>query len=107
MGSVVVLVSYRLQPDQVPPATRAIRSLVDTVLARESQCQGITMLQGTDDPTHITLVEHWPSRSHFEGPHMQQPHIQAFLRIAGDFLLGPPDIAFCQAIPTSSAVSTP
>ena len=34
------------------------------------------------DQTRVTLLERWTSRVAFPGPHMQQPHIQAFIREA-------------------------
>lgn len=52
------------------------------------------MLQDAGDPTRFTLIEHWPSREIFLGPHMQQPHIQSFIQRAGGFLEGPPEISF-------------
>lgn len=43
---------------------------------------------------NFVLVEDWPSQDVFLGPHMQQPHIQAFIQSAAAFLAGPPDISF-------------
>ena len=89
-----VLITYRARMDQIEAARRELAALVATVLAKEPDCGGITMLQDVDDPTRFTLVEQWPSREIFLGPHMQQPHIQAFIQSAGAFLAGPPDISF-------------
>ena len=94
MSGAVVLVSYRALPDHAGTARRAIADLVATVRATEPDCAGITMLQDAGDPTRFMLIEHWPSREIFLGPHMQQPHIQSFIRDAGAFLAGPPDISF-------------
>jgi quinol monooxygenase YgiN len=98
MPETVVLVQYLVQPGQADAATRAIRALVNTVLSVEPDCGGITMLQGASDPTRITLIETWPGREVFLGPHMQQPHIQAFIQHASAFLAGPPDISFWDPI---------
>lgn len=96
MAGIVVLVSYTALPQQVDTARTAIASLVAEVLAAEPECAGITLLQSVADPARITLVERWPSQEMFLGPHMHQPHIQAFIQRAGAFLAGPPDISFWQ-----------
>lgn len=94
MGPSTVIVKYHALPDQVEVARREIAALVATVLASEPDCGGITMLQDSADPTAFALIETWPSQEWFLGPHMQQPHIQAFIQSAGRFLAGPPDISF-------------
>ena len=75
-------------------ALEHIKKLVATVLATEDNCAGIDVLQDIDIPERITLVERWPDRETFLGPHMQQPHIQEFIQSAGAFLAGPPEITF-------------
>lgn len=94
MSRSVVIVSYRALPGQVESARREIAALVAMVQSTESDCGGITMLQDAADPARLTLIEDWPSQEIFLGPHMQQPHIQAFMQAAGGFLAGPPDISF-------------
>lgn len=94
MGEVVVLVSYRSLPGHADTAVREIASLIASVQSLEPACHGITMLQEAGDPTRITLIERWSSQEAFLGPHMQQPHLQAFIQSAGGFLSGPPDISF-------------
>ena len=94
MSGAVVIVSYRVLPDQADTARREIARLAATVQANEPECGGITVLEAADDPTRLTLLERWPSREAFLGPHMQQPHIQSFIERAGAFLAGPPDITF-------------
>jgi len=98
MGRTVVIVSYRALPDHADLARREIAALVATVKASEPDCGGITMLQDSTDPAALTLIEDWPSKEVFLGPHMQQAHIQAFMRSAGSFLAGPPDISFWQPV---------
>ena len=98
MNDTTVMVSYRVLPDQVQSALRAISSLVSTVLTIELGCKGIEVLQDDADPTRITLLERWTSRDDFLGPHMQQPHIQAFIREASSFLGGPPEITFWRPV---------
>lgn len=96
MSDVFVIIHYRSLPGQEDSAKQGIDDLIGTVLAREPDCGGITFLQDADDPTRFTLIERWPSRDHFLGPHMQQPHIQAFIQTAGALLGGPPEITFWQ-----------
>lgn len=94
MSGAVVLVNYRSLPGHADTAKREIGNLIAIVQATEPDCGGITMLQDAGDPGRIALIEYWPSQEVFLGPHMQQPHIQAFIRGAGAFLAGPPDISF-------------
>lgn len=92
--SIIVIVRYVSQPDRVLDALASVRSLVTTVLATEPACEGIEILRDLEKPESITLIERWPDQATFLGPHMQQPHIQAFIRSAAAFLAGPPDISF-------------
>lgn len=94
MSDIVVLVSYRSLAEHAATAKHAIAGLIATVQSLEPDCAGITMLQDATDPTRFTLIERWPSQEIFLGPHMQQPHIQSFIKGAGSFLAGPPDISF-------------
>ena len=98
MSGTVVLVSYRSLPDHVDAAKRAISTLIATVQSIEPECGGITMLQDAGDSTRFTLIEHWPSKESFLGPHMEQPHIQSFIQSAGAFLAGPPEISFWHSV---------
>ena len=98
MSGAVVLVSYRSLPEHTDTTKREIGSLIAAVQAIEPDCGGITMLQDAGDPTRFTLIEHWPSRETFLGPHMQQPHIQSFIQSAGAFLAGPPEISFWRPV---------
>jgi quinol monooxygenase YgiN len=98
MNGITVMVSYRVQPDQMHRALRAIASLVSTVLTNEPDCKGIEILQDDADQTRITLLERWTGPEAFLGPHMQQPHIQAFIREASSFLGGPPEISLWRPV---------
>jgi len=94
MSETVVIVSYLALPGQLDAAKQAISELVSSVLSKESDCVGITVLQDSKDPARFMLIERWPSQEIFLGPHMQQPHIQSFIQAANAFLAGPPDISF-------------
>ena len=94
MPNIVVVVRYIAQPGKASDALTSVRDLVATVLATEPACAGIEILRDIDKPEAITLIERWPDQATFLGPHMQQPHIQAFIQSAGALLAGPPDISF-------------
>lgn len=102
MSEILVLVRYTALPGTSDAASQAISALVAEVLATEPQCGGITILQDASDPSRFLLIERWPSREMFLGPHMQQPHIQSFIQSAGTFLAGPPDISFWHAAATGN-----
>lgn len=94
MSETVVIVQYTALAEKAPTALAAIRALVRAVVSGEPACGGIQILQEPDAPERIMLIERWPSREVFLGPHMQQPHIQDFIRGAGELLAGPPQISF-------------
>ncbi|MBE0566217.1 MAG: antibiotic biosynthesis monooxygenase [Krumholzibacteria bacterium] len=94
---VVVIISYVCQPGKADQAVREISELIATVQRVEPDCGGIELLQQTDDPSRIMLVEQWTSREAYLGPHFQQPHILAFIERAGQFLVEPPVITFWRA----------
>lgn len=94
MSDITVIIDYRALPDRAERALEEITALVGTVMEREPDCQGIDILVDQDDPTRIRLIEYWPTRESYLGPHLQQPHIQEFIGRAGEFIAGPPDITF-------------
>lgn len=91
---VVVVIRYRALPGREEVARSELAKLVATVLAEESACGGIRMLVDADDPAAILLVEEWPDRASYLGPHFETPHLQAFIARAGEWFAGPPEIAF-------------
>lgn len=98
---VIVLISYRAHAGQEEAARTELARLVSTVLSEEPACTGITILQDSEDPARITLVEYWPTRESYLGPHMETPHIRAFIQRAGELVIGPPDISFWREIDPS------
>ncbi|HMU61379.1 MAG TPA: putative quinol monooxygenase [Gemmatimonadales bacterium] len=91
---VTVVIIYRAQPGKGTAARAALGSLISTVLAEEPDCLGITTLQDVGDETRFLLYERWTSQAAYTGPHMQTPHIQAFIQGAAAIFAGPPDITF-------------
>ena len=78
--------------------TSRLTSDIATVQAAEPECRGIDLLEDAADPTRFMLVERWTSPEAFFGPHMQQPHLLAFIERAGTFLARPPDIALWRQV---------
>ncbi|GMU66279.1 MAG: hypothetical protein AMXMBFR36_25530 [Acidobacteriota bacterium] len=91
---VVVAIRYRALPGREEVARTELARLVATVVAEESACGGIRMLVDADDPASILLVEEWPDRASYLGPHFETPHLKAFIARAGEWFAGPPEIGF-------------
>ena len=98
VAPVLVLITYRALPGREVAAKEELRSLIATVVASEPDCSGITMLEDAADATRILLYEGWTSRDAYLGPHMQTPHLRAFIERAGTFMAGPPEITFWRTI---------
>ncbi len=91
---VTVVIVYETQPGKGEAGLVALSALVKTVVAEEPACLGITVSRDVSDPTRILLTEEWADQASYVGPHMQTPHIQAFIRRAPEIFAGPPDISF-------------
>jgi quinol monooxygenase YgiN len=91
---VVVVIRYRALAGREEAARVELAQLVATVLAEERACGGIRMLVDADDPASILLVEQWPDRASYLGPHFETPHLRAFIARAGEWFAGPPEIGF-------------
>jgi quinol monooxygenase YgiN len=91
---VAVLIVYQAHPGKADDGLAALAALVATVVAQEPACLGITIHQDVSDPTRILLSEEWVDRASYVGPHMQTPHIRAFIERAPELFAGPPDISF-------------
>lgn len=98
MGRTVVMIQYRTLEGQHQVAERELGALISRVREAEPDCGGIAMVRDAEDPSRICLIEDWPSRESYLGPHMQTRHLQAFIQRAGSFLAGPPDISFWVAL---------
>lgn len=91
---IVVIIDYRALPGREEAARGELEALVATVVREERDCGGIRVLRDGGDPARIRLVEHWSSREAYLGPHMETPHIKAFIARAGELVAGPPDTSF-------------
>ena len=91
---VIVVIAYRAQPGKGPAARAALTGIIASVLAKEPDCLGIELVQDSGDDTRFLLYETWTSQAAYVGPHMQTPHIKAFIEAAAGIFAGPPDISF-------------
>ena len=92
---VTVLIRMQLLPESVEQGKRDLLELAREVRKVEPDCLSIELAQDLVDPTKITMIEKWSSREAYEGPHMQSPHMKAFIEKSARFFVGPPEISFC------------
>ena len=91
---VVVTVRYQALSGQDERTRIALEALIATVLATEPDCFGIQLHVDADDTSRLLLYESWRSRASYSGPHLQTPHLGAFVVAARELLAGPPTIEF-------------
>jgi quinol monooxygenase YgiN len=96
--AVIVVIAYQAQPGMAETARQELARLIATVVAEEPACRGIQLHQETSDPHRLLLIEQWTDQPAFVGPHMQTPHLQAFIRRASGFLAGPPEVRFWREV---------
>jgi quinol monooxygenase YgiN len=99
--TVCVLIACQIVPDKMDRARREFTAIIRTVVANESACHAIRLQQDIDDPYRLLLIEEWDSKEAFTGPHMQTPHMQAFLEGAQGFLAAAPEFRFGREIATA------
>lgn len=91
---VVVAIRYQALSGQEERTRIALEELIATVVATESDCIGIQLHVDPDDASRLFLYERWRSRASYAGPHLQTPHLGAFMVAARELLAGPPTIEF-------------
>lgn len=101
-SDVTVIIRYEAKPGKTETARRELTELVNTVVKEELACRGIWLHQDTATPEKLLLVEHWTSKEAYTGPHMQTPHLTAFVGRAFEFLAGPPEITFWRGIASAT-----
>ena len=89
----VVLVKYKAQHAKESQALTAIKALVENV-KKEPNYVSIEVLIDPSDKSNILLYEYWSDEAYYKGEHMNTPHLQQFMKEAGLYLAGPPDISF-------------
>ena len=93
-GLTTVVINCQIQPGKAEIARQEFSAIIKTVVANEAACHGIDLCLDPEDPNRLFLIEYWDSKEAFIGPHMQTPHMQAFLQRAHTFLAGTPDFGF-------------
>ena len=89
-----VVITCQIQPGKAESARQEFSAIIKTVVANEAACHGIDLHLDPEDPNRILLIEYWDSKEAFVGPHMQTPHMQAFLQRGQTFLADTPNFGF-------------
>src|SRR5690349_10968216 len=97
-GPVTVVITCSIKRDKIEIAKRELEAVIETVIANEPACHGIRVHDDPKNPQCMLIIEHWDSEEVFAGPHMQTPHMQAFMRTAEAFLEGEADFGFWREI---------
>jgi quinol monooxygenase YgiN len=92
--AVTVVITCQIQPGKAENARQEFSAIIKTVVTNEAACHGIHLHLDPENPDRLLLIEYWDSKEAFTGPHMQTPHMQAFLQRAQTFLAGTPDFGF-------------
>jgi quinol monooxygenase YgiN len=91
---VTVVIAYSALPGKGAAARAALAGIIASVLDQEPDCLGINLLENAEEETRFLLYERWTSQAAYVGPHLQTPHIKAFIAAAAGLFTGPPDISF-------------
>jgi quinol monooxygenase YgiN len=96
---VTVVITCAIRPEKLETAKRELEAVIKTVMANEPACHGIRVHEDPKSPQRLMIIEIWDSEEIFNGPHMQTPHMQSFLRKAEGFLDGAAEFRFWREIP--------
>lgn len=94
---VTVLIRYQAQPGKEDAALAVLGELVATVVREEPDCLGIRILTSVSEPARILLDERWTSREAYLGPHLDTPHLRAFVERAMTLFTEAPEITFWES----------
>ena len=93
-----VVIICQIQSGKTDLARQEFSAIIKTVVASESACHGIDLHLDPENPNRLLLIEYWESKEAFTGPHMQTPHMQAFLERSQAFLAGAPEFGFWELL---------
>ncbi|MDR6944785.1 quinol monooxygenase YgiN [Mucilaginibacter pocheonensis] len=71
-----------------------LEKVIKIVIEQENACQGIQVYDDPGDPQRLLIIKKWTSKDIFLGPHMQTPHMIAFMKIAESFLDGKAEFTY-------------
>lgn len=95
---VTVLITCAIKAELLATARQELDAVIRTVMSEEQACHGITVHEDPTDPRRLMIIERWESQEIFMGPHMQTPHMQAFLKRSEDFLDGAAQFGFWRQV---------
>ena len=95
---VTVVITCAIKAEKLETARRDLEAIIATVMANEPACHAIRVHEDTKTPGRLMIIEKWDSEEIFTGPHMQTPHMQAFLKTAQEFLDGAAEFGFWREI---------
>lgn len=87
---VLVVARAQVRPDARHLFLAAARDCI-AATRREHGCLAYDMHESIGQPGHFVCVESWEQREHVDA-HMRQPHLLAFLKVAGACVTQPPVI---------------
>jgi len=93
-----VVITCNIQPGKAKLAREEFSDIIKTVVTNEAACHGIDLHLDPENSDRLLLIEYWDSKDAFTGPHMQTPHMQAFLQRAESFLAGAPDFGYWRVL---------
>ena len=91
-----VVAHIKAKPGQEQQVKEALLALVGPT-RRESGCVRYDLHQSLENSGHFLFYEHWQNRRTLED-HLQQPHIQEFLRRSEVLLAEPVALSFWEVI---------
>jgi quinol monooxygenase YgiN len=91
---ITVVITCSIKPEKLDVARGELEAVIRKVMAHEAACHGIRVHDDPKNPHRLLIIEQWDSEEEFTGPHMQQPHMQAFLKTAETFLDGAAEFGF-------------
>lgn len=87
---VIVIARAQIRPESHARFVVAARDCI-AATRQETGCLAYDMYESLSEPGHFVSVERWDGRAAAER-HMLEPHLQAFLAIAGACVTAPPVI---------------
>ncbi len=87
---VLVIARAQVRPDCRELFLAAAQFCIEAT-RREHGCLAYDMHENIGQPGHFVCVESWEQREHVDA-HMRQPHLLAFLKVAGACVTQPPVI---------------
>lgn len=100
-ADITVLVQLRLFPEYIERGMRDLMKFARTVRLQEPACLALDIAQDLEDPTRVTMIEKWSDREAYEGPHLQTPHMKAFIAESGKYFDGAADVHFLRMVTAS------